>query len=348
MTQSQIKQDRFANPEYVNTNARLPRITALRGENGADECGYFITESELAKSGWWQIDESELITYQYNSGGKERGLLIKSPRMLVVPRSPLFAFDRQLSQQEERLVVAGKYTKQEHSDRSKYGTGQCFEVMLLDPNNQPLHEVSFAYVAKGSNQASFSQHWQQLVTEVTKLHAIANNIPARPKDNRFNALCVFQFTVKRELAGVNAKSPACKVCSHISPTKDNWEQYFLGRNDDVADKFLNLLVPTTELVLPQSTQLQLPPADELDGELVSDIDLLLRQQILNLADERDLKPTEMVKICGGELKNLSVEQLERAISILEGTPANEQLEKSKNSPPTPDRVQPNSPDPAPL
>lgn len=35
--------DRFAAPEYVNPNARLPRIQALRGENGASECGYFIT-----------------------------------------------------------------------------------------------------------------------------------------------------------------------------------------------------------------------------------------------------------------------------------------------------------------
>ena len=85
--------DRFAAPEYVNPNARLPRIQALRGENGASECGYFITETEMAKAGWGSIDETTMITYEYNSGGKERGLLIQSPRMLVVPRSPLFAFD---------------------------------------------------------------------------------------------------------------------------------------------------------------------------------------------------------------------------------------------------------------
>ena len=73
--------DRFAAPEYVNPHARLPRIQALRGENGASECGYFITETEMAKAGWGQIDESQTIVYEYNSGGKERGLLIQSPRM---------------------------------------------------------------------------------------------------------------------------------------------------------------------------------------------------------------------------------------------------------------------------
>jgi hypothetical protein len=257
--------DRFAAPEYVNSNARLPRIQALRGENGASECGYFITETEMAKAGWNQIDESETIIYEYNSGGKERGLLIKSPRMLVVPRSPLFAFDRQVSRQEGRLVVAGQYSKQLYSDRQKYGTAQCYEVLLLDAANQPLHEIGLAYVAKGANQASFSFHWQQLVAEVTKCHAIANSIPARAKDARFNSLCVFEFTVKRELAGNNAKSPACKVHSHIEPNQANWEHFFLGRQDELADKLLNLLTPMSELTLPQANLLGL--TDQIDGSL---------------------------------------------------------------------------------
>lgn len=253
----EILRDRFANPEYINPDARLPRIQALRGENGASECGYFITETEMLKAGWDKIEEDKLIVYEYNSGGKERGLLIQSPRMLVVPRSPLFAFDRQVSRQEERIVVAGKYSKQSYSDREKYGTAQCYEVLLLDNNNQPLHEIALAYVAKGANQASFSFHWQQLVNEVTKCHAIAHSIPARPKDARFNSLCVFEFKVKRELAGNSAKSPACKVEKHTSPTQENWEQFFVGRQDDIADRFLSLLAPTTELVLPKANVLSL-------------------------------------------------------------------------------------------
>lgn len=263
--------DRFAAPEYVNPNARLPRIQALRGENGASECGYFITEAEMSKAGWRNIDQSSTIVYEYNSGGKERGLLIQSPRMLVVQRSPLFAFDRQLSRTEGRLVVAGQYSKQLYSNRDKYGTAQCYEVLLLDQNNQPLHEIGFAYVAKGANQASFSFHWQQLVNEVTKCHAIANLIPARAKDARFNSLCVFQFTVKRELAGNNAKSPACKVYSHVAPTQVNWEQFFLGRQDEIANRFLNLLAPTTELTLPQAHLLGVPERgeDELAHELAA-------------------------------------------------------------------------------
>jgi Family of unknown function (DUF5895) len=265
MTTTATKQDRFANSEYVDPNVRLPRIQALRGENGASECGYFIPELEMAKAGWFDFDEKKLITYEYNSGGKERGLLIQSPRMLVVPRSPLFAYDRVISQSENRTIISGRYEKNLHSNRERFGTGQRYEVLLLNEKNEPLHEIGFSYTAKGANQASFISHWQQLIQEVTKCHAIANGIPARAKDVRFNSLCVFQFTVKRELAGIKAKSPACKIHSHVAPTQENWEQFFLGRNDADADLFLNLLAPTSELVLPSSNVLALlPSVDEVE------------------------------------------------------------------------------------
>ena len=251
MTNKEIKRDRFAEPEYVNPDARLPFIQALRGENGADECGYFITESEMAKANFIvPIPDDRMIVYEYNTGGKERGLLMKAPRMLVVAKTPLFAFDRVQTRSVGRTVVAGRYDKQLFSNREQFGTAQGYEILLLSHKNEPLHEVPFKYLAKGANQASFSFHWQQLVTEVTKCHAVANNIPARAKNALFNSLCVFQFTVKRELAGTNTKSAACKVGSHVAPEQSNWEQFFLGRNDELADRVLNILCPTTELVLP--------------------------------------------------------------------------------------------------
>ena len=215
-------QDQFANG-HDDTAAQLPRIQALRGEKGDIDCGYFIAETEMEKAGWNAYKAKDLTTYQYNSGGQERGLLLKNPRMLVVPRSPLFAFDRQASTQEKRLIVSGVYSRQAHQERERYGLGQYYEILLLDENNEPLHELPLGYVAKGANQASFSSHWQQLVNEVTRCHAQANQIPARSKNSMFTCLCVFQFSVKRELAGGSMKSFACKVDTHVSPTAANWE-----------------------------------------------------------------------------------------------------------------------------
>jgi hypothetical protein len=271
-----ITKDQFASSEYNDPNAKLPTLQALRGEKGDIDCGYFITVAEMEKAGWYNINAKDLTTYEFHSGSQEQGLLIKSPRMLVVPRSPLFAFDRQISLKEKRMLIVGAYSRQLHSEREKYGLGQYYEVLLLNQNNEPLHETSCAYLAKGANQASFNTHWQQLVNEVTRCHAIANQIPARPKNALFNSLCVFQFTVQRELAGNSLKSYACKVNSHVSPTQDNWESFFLGRNSATADRFLNLMAPTTELNLSavQSQSLALPSADSEIDDGVADAQLV--------------------------------------------------------------------------
>ncbi len=69
--------DRFASPEYTDPQARLPRIQALRGEKGDIDCGYFVTEAEMEKAGWRTYKVKDLMTYEYNSGGKERGLFVK-------------------------------------------------------------------------------------------------------------------------------------------------------------------------------------------------------------------------------------------------------------------------------
>jgi Family of unknown function (DUF5895) len=266
--------DRFATANYNDPAAQLPKIQALRGEKGDIDCGYFITEAEMQKAGWKSIAAKDLTTYQFNSGGQERGILLKTPRMLVVQRSPLFAFDRQASVQEKRMIVSGAYSRQAHKEREKYGLGQYYEVLLLDENNEPLHETSLGYLAKGANQSSFSAHWQQLINEVTRCHAQANQIPARPKNSMFTCLCVFQFSVKRELAGSSMKSYACKVDDHVSPTAANWESFFLGRNDETADRFLNLMVPYEPTMTALSQFSQTPadlgeaPKEVVDGELI--------------------------------------------------------------------------------
>jgi Family of unknown function (DUF5895) len=245
MTTAPIK-DQFASTDYNDPAAQLPKIQALRGEKGDVDCGYFVTEAEMQKAGWKSFAAKDLTTYSYNSGGQERGLLLKTPRMLVVQRSPLFAFDRQASVQKKRMIVSGAYSRQAHFNRQKYGLGQYYEVLLLDQNNEPLHELPLGYLAKGANQASFSSHWQQLVNEVTRCHAQANGISARPKNSKFTSLCVFQFS----------------------------ERFFLGRDGDVADRFLQIMVPhePTMMALPhyQESTAALPEASKevVDGELV--------------------------------------------------------------------------------
>ncbi len=58
-----LTRDRFASAEYTDPQARLPRIQALRGEKGEVDCGYFITEAEMEKAGWYEVKAKDLVTY---------------------------------------------------------------------------------------------------------------------------------------------------------------------------------------------------------------------------------------------------------------------------------------------
>jgi Family of unknown function (DUF5895) len=244
---TQPVQDRFAAPEYCNPNAKLPSIQSLRGENPA-ECGFFVNLDQMAKASWVNVPET-LDSYTFSSGAIERGLIFRQPRMLVVPKSGLLAARSVKGENgSSELELLGKYS--EFKGQAGVSNIQTFEVMLLDLNNCPLHSIPFQYIAKGSTQATFAIHYQQLLLEITTCHAQANGISARPKTLEFNALCVFEFEVTRELAGNGQKAPACKVSSHTKPTMDNWTNFFLGRNDELAGRILQLLdIPVSNAVL---------------------------------------------------------------------------------------------------
>ncbi|PSB47468.1 DUF5895 domain-containing protein, partial [Chamaesiphon polymorphus] len=221
-----------------NPNAKLPFIQSLRGEN-PEECGYFVSFDQMAKASWLNVPQT-LDTYTFSSGAIEKGLIFRQPRMLVVPKSGLLAARTIKAENgNSELELLGNY--REFKGRVGITNVQIFEVLLLDRDNRPLHEIPMQYITKGATQATFATHHQQFLLELTMCHAQANGISSRPKTLEFNALCVFEFEVMRELAGNGQKAFACKVASHTKPTKDNWESFFLGRNDDLANRVLQLL-----------------------------------------------------------------------------------------------------------
>ena len=269
MTNPQPVRDRFAAPEYCNPLAKLPIVQSLRGENPA-ECGFFVSLDQMGKASWLNIPET-LDSYTFSSGAIEKGLIFRQPRMLVIPKSGLLAARSVKGENgSSELELLGKYG--EFKGQAGVSNIQIFEVMLLDLNNCPLHEIPFQYIAKGATQATFSFHYQQFLLEITTCHAQANGISARPKTLEFNALCVFEFKVTRELAGNGQKAPACKIACHSKPTMDNWESFFLGRNDELADRLLQLLdIPVSNAVFAAAKPVaQLPPVTEPVAQICSD------------------------------------------------------------------------------
>ncbi|PSB01383.1 DUF5895 domain-containing protein [Merismopedia glauca] len=243
------ERDEFCSSEYLDPFAKLPRIQALRGNND-ENCGYFVSIDQMAAAGWIDFDESQLIDYNFEmSGAVEKGILIRHPRMLVCPKTPVLGFDHEQSEQSKSTVILGRYTSEMSSDPNIRNL-QFYNVFLLDAENKPLHQIPLSYKAKGANQATFAEHWQQFCREITACHAIANGIPAKPKNALFYSLAVFCLTTSRELAGSLKKGNACKVASHEVPNLQNWKQYFLGYDQTTKAYIHEALEPQQPLMVP--------------------------------------------------------------------------------------------------
>ncbi|MBW4433204.1 MAG: hypothetical protein KME28_16130 [Pelatocladus maniniholoensis HA4357-MV3] len=247
------ERDEFCDSQFLDPDAKLPRIQALRGVT-PDSCGYFIAVDQMAIAGWINFDESQLITYTFeSSGAQEQGIIIQNPRMLVCPKTPVLGYDRKQSQESNSTVILGRYTAQMREDEN-IGNLQYFQVFLLDQNNQPLHQIPLSYKAAGANQASFAAHWQDFCRELNICHSIVNGIPAKQKNALFYSLGVFCFKTAREQAGTKQKSFACKVIEHEIPTLENWRDYFLGFNSNTKQYVWDSLEPSKPLIVPGSPE----------------------------------------------------------------------------------------------
>lgn len=257
------EQDEFADSQYLDPDAKLPRIQAVRGTS-PENCGYFVPVGQMAIAGWNNFDESQLITYNFETGTTDQGILIQNPRMLVCPKTPVMGYDKEQSKETKSTVILGRYTS-EWKNVQNIGNIQYFQVFLLDQQNQPLHQTPLSYKATGANQGSFSNHWQEFCRELNACHAIVNKISAKQKDARFYSLGVFCFKTARELVGDKQKSFACRVVEHERPTLENWNtNYFVGFNN-IKDYVWESLEPTKPLLIPNNTEVLALPESLDEG-----------------------------------------------------------------------------------
>jgi Family of unknown function (DUF5895) len=255
---------RYLTDALPATDFSYPYAQALRGENPA-QCGYFVPLSQAEKAGWKNLEGTEMTEYAYNSGQTEVGILLQQPRMILTPICQLGAFDRQASQTEETLVVLGEWDRAKHSNDPNAGNFQIFLVMFMDANKQPLHDIPLRLFAKGSHQATLSIEWQKFCTSVARCQAEANKTLFRPKNEVFNALCIFQPIIIRKSVGDKVKSPACYIDGYVHPTVLNWQSFFMGTDERLADAIIDILNPRSRSLLspPTAGTIMLAPAPEL-------------------------------------------------------------------------------------
>lgn len=223
-----IERDQFTSDEFIDKNAALPTVIVL---NDQLHYGYFIPVSTMAKCGWVDFDESQLISHTFRSGESEQGVLIPSPRMLVCPKTDLYQYDVQASSEQRKRAIVGLYDAALKDDKN-IKTERLYLVFLLDANNNPLHTSPLKYAARGVNGATFEVERRAFKSALETCHALINQVPAKPKNDRFHALGVFCFTTVAELVGEKQnKSWCCRVVNHERPTTENWKDYFIGYTD---------------------------------------------------------------------------------------------------------------------
>ena len=246
-TTTSITTDEFAEDSFIDRNVQLPTVIVLNHEV---RCGYFIPVSTMAKIGWVNFDESQLIEHTFKSKNTEQGVLISSPRILCVPKSDLYQFDRKATIEQKSKVVVGLYNPDLKGDPN-IKTERLYLVFFLDGNNKFLHSLPLKYAARGANGASFEAHRRAFKGELEACHAIANKIPARAKNDLFHSLGVFAFETKAELVGSDTDNAwACRVASHEKPVLDNWKDYFVGFSEE-KDYVWQSLEPQQITSLPQ-------------------------------------------------------------------------------------------------
>ncbi|WP_052672539.1 DUF5895 domain-containing protein [Aliterella atlantica] len=221
----ELERDEFISDEYIDKNATLPTVIVL---NDQLHCGYFIPVSTMAKCGWVNFDESQLIAHTFRSGEIEQGILITNPRMLVCPKSDLYQYDVEASEKQQKRAIVGLFDPALKGDRN-IRTERLYLVFFLDENNSPLHTSPLKYAARGVNGATFETERRAFKSQLETCHALVNQVAAKPKNDRFHALGVFCFKTQAELVGEKQnKSWCCRIVSHESPTTENWKNYFIG------------------------------------------------------------------------------------------------------------------------
>jgi hypothetical protein len=264
-----IERDQFVSDEFIDKNATLPTVIVL---NDQLHCGYFIPVSTMAKCGWIDFDESQLITHTFRSGEMEQGVLINNPRMLVCPKTELYQYDVEASEQQRKRAIVGLYDAALKDDKN-IKTERLYLVFFLDENNNPLHSLPLKYAARGVNGATFEVERRAFKAQLETCHALTNQVPAKPKNDLFHALGVFCFTTQAELGGEKQnKSWCCRVVSHEVPTTETWKNYFVGYSQ-LKDYTWSALEPGQKIDVLSIPALEaeaqaveaLSPGDELDS-----------------------------------------------------------------------------------
>jgi Family of unknown function (DUF5895) len=196
----------FTEEQYIDRSAKVPRITALRGELDPNCFGLFVKVDDAAEVELQIPEGMEPIEYTYNNGDTAVGYMFKTGFGLCVqPLTPLLAFSRQTEGGEKQEIV--EYNSAEHGGNPNYTAGKIYDILLV-VGGKLLHQQPLRLTIKGAASATFAKAWDTTVQQVGRAYCKAKDRTYRPMNWEFNRLVVFKPVMARELAGTANKSAA--------------------------------------------------------------------------------------------------------------------------------------------
>lgn len=218
-----LKDNEFLSPEYESEVKHLPFAQVINDKH-KDNCGFFITVDNLGAADWQLAAEQQYHTTIWQTGEEAQGLLIQSPRLLILAQSPLMMFER--STRQSLGVFNIDYYRNARATtllKTKY------LVYFVDQDNQLRHQLPMQLTLKGANGASFGEHLRSFRSELEAAFALACDRPKQRRSDKFHALGVFCARTEPQLKGEGQESAwICATTSHEKPSAENFLSYFVG------------------------------------------------------------------------------------------------------------------------
>lgn len=247
--------DEFLSSEYDAPLTSYP-FAQIINDKYKSQCGFFISTDNLSQADFQIPDDAEYHTVVWGSGERSQGLLIDSPRLLVIRSTPLYMEERSTG-----LYLGGydagiyRYRRQDIVLKTKY------LIFFVSEDNQLLHSIPMQLTMKGVAGATFGEHLSKFRSELEQAFAVAYGVRVARKNEKFHAHGVFHLTTAPEQRGDEYKVWVCVTTGHEQPTQDNWRSLFVGYNSDIKDVVTRTYEASADFSVLKKSQTETTPGN---------------------------------------------------------------------------------------
>lgn len=183
------------------------------------KAGLFIPNDCKEKAGWFSLQDVgvpyTMNTEQIDLKGEivvVPGILIKSPKLVIIRRSPLLRYNKEL----RRYDAQYNYNRDVHAkERGEIQCARRYLVMFLDEEHKFFHTSPFQLTVKGNCMYKFDVTFKNFICEMLSFkHGVTvTNFQENESTAWVASHCIFCPEFKSEKVGEKNQSFACITTS---------------------------------------------------------------------------------------------------------------------------------------